>query len=73
MNFKESIQQKIITAANEYSKLIGIDFVVKSKDFKYKSEYLLRFHKDNFLHLTGVITSLTLVLIQISCYLILHL
>ncbi len=58
MTFKESIQQKLIAAAKEYSKLIGIDFVIKSDEFKYRSEYLLRFHKDNFLHLTGINTKL---------------
>ena len=58
MAFKESIQQKLIAAAKEYSKLIGVDFVIKSDEFKYRSEYLLRFHKDNFLHLTGINTKL---------------
>lgn len=58
MTFKESIQQKLIIAAKEYSKLIGCDFVIRSNDFKYRNEYLLRFHKDNFLHLTGINTKL---------------
>lgn len=58
MTFKESIQSKLIIAAKEYSKLIGVDFVIKSNDFKYRNEYLLRFHKDNFLHLTGINTKL---------------
>ena len=58
MTFKESIRDKLIIAANEYYKLVGIDFIVKSKSFAYRSMYLLRFHKDNFLHLTGVYTKL---------------
>ena len=58
MTFRESVREKLIIAANDYNKLVGVDFFVKSKDFKTKSAYLLRFHKDNFLHLTGVLTNL---------------
>ena len=58
MTFKEAVQNKLIISAKEYQKLIGIDFVVTSKDFKYNNKYVLRFHKDNFLHLTGVFTNL---------------
>ena len=54
MDFKLSTRNKLIIAANEYNKLVGIDFVVQSDKFLYKKEYILRFHKDNFLHLTGV-------------------
>ena len=53
MTFKESVRDKLIIAANEYYKLVGIDFIVVSDNFVYRNEYLLRFHKDNFLHLTG--------------------
>ena len=59
MTFKESVQSKLIIAANEYKRLIGIDFIIKSNHFKINNEYLIRFHNDNFLHLTGVITSLS--------------
>ena len=58
MTFKEAVKEKLVVAANEYSKLVGIDFLVQSKEFKNNSSYLLRFHKDNFLHLTGVLTTL---------------
>ena len=58
MAFKESILNKLIIAANEYYKLVGIDFVITSDNFVYRNEYLLRFHKDNFLHLTGVHTKI---------------
>ena len=54
MTFKESVREKLKIAANEYYKLVGVDFVIVSDSFIYRSEYLLRFHKDNFLHLTGV-------------------
>ena len=59
MSFTESIKNKLIIAASEYNKLIGIDFIMKSERFVFKKEYVLRFHKDNFLHLTGVITPLS--------------
>ena len=58
MTFKESIRNKLIIAAAEYKKLIGIAFIIQSKDFILRKQYILRFHEDNFLHLTGVITSL---------------
>ena len=50
MTFKESVLAKLLMCANEYNKLIGIDFVITSKYFVNKDVYLLRFHKDNFLH-----------------------
>ena len=58
MTFKESVLAKLLMCANEYNKLIGIDFVITSKYFVNKDVYLLRFHKDNCLHLTGVTTKL---------------
>ena len=59
MPFKEEIKAKLTVAAIEYQKLLNIDFIIKSPDFKLKDEYTLRFHEDNFLHLTGVETKLT--------------
>lgn len=59
MTFKESIKEKLIIAANEYFKLVGFDFVITSEKFFYRKEYILRFYKDNFLHLTGVCTKLS--------------
>lgn len=38
--------------------LIGVDFIVTSNFFVKNKVYLLRFHMDNFLHLTGVSTKL---------------
>ena len=58
MVFKESVLSKLFIAAQEYNKLLGFTFVFKSKSFKYKTEYVIKFHKDNFLHLTGVETTL---------------
>lgn len=56
--FKESVRNKLMLASNEYMKLVGFTYVIESNEFEYRSEYRLRFHKDNFLHLTGVITNL---------------
>ena len=58
MTFKESILSKLFVAAKEYEKLLGFSFVFKSNHFIYRSEYLIKFYKDNFLHLTGVETRL---------------
>ena len=58
MAFKEEVKLKLNKAANEYSKLLKADFIIRSPNFKYKEEYILRFHEDNFLHLTGVETRL---------------
>ena len=58
MTYKEVIKEKLIKAANEYCKLINNDFIIASNQFIYQKEYLLRFHKGNFLHLTGVETNL---------------
>ena len=68
MTFKESVQHKLNVAAKDYSKLVGIDFVIKSNEFKYRNEYLLRFHKDNFLHLTGINTKLKATVFFEKCF-----
>ena len=68
MTFKESVRDKLTIAAKQYSKLVGVDFVLHSLDFKYRTEYLLRFHKDNFLHLTGVLTNLKAIDFYEKCF-----
>ena len=69
MNFKESVRTKLIIAAKEYSTLLDVDFVIKSDSFVLKKKYLLRFHKDNFLHLTGVTTTLKASTFYEKCFL----
>ena len=58
-SFKEKVLHSILVGAQSYRKLLGIDFKVFSPHFVQRQEYLLRFHEDNFLHLTGVLTSLS--------------
>ena len=58
-SFKENVLDFILVGAKSYQALLGIDFKVKSPSFVERQEYLLRFNEDNFLHLTGVLTSLT--------------
>lgn len=56
---KESVLSTIIRGAMDYSKLLGRTFVFRSDSFQLRKEYAIRFHKSNFLHLTGVITGLS--------------
>lgn len=58
-SFKENVLDSILTGAKSYQSLLGFDFVVKSDAFRFRGEYVIRFHADNFLHLTGVGTSLS--------------
>ena len=57
-SFKERVLSGIISGALSYSSLIGKQIKVKSPLFKIRNEYVLRFFPRNFLHLTGVHTSL---------------
>ncbi|MCQ2786956.1 MAG: PBECR4 domain-containing protein [Bacilli bacterium] len=45
-------------AALSYSKLIGFDFILSSNLLKYQNQYIVRFRKENFLHLTGIETNI---------------
>lgn len=57
--FKLRALELLKTGAKEYSKLLGIDFVLTSEKFVNRNRYVLRFYEGNFLHLTGVLTTLT--------------
>lgn len=57
-SFKQRAFELLKVGATEYSKLLGIDFVLISDKFKNRDKYVLRFYEGNFLHLTGVETSL---------------
>lgn len=56
---KKSVLSTIIQGAKDYSKLLGRTFAFESDSFQFKKEYFVKFHKNNFLHLTGVITKLS--------------
>ena len=57
--FKLRALELLKNGAKEYSKLLGIDFVLVSNKFVNRKKYILRFYEGNFLHLTGVLTALT--------------
>lgn len=57
-SFKETIQLQLIQAAKSYSALLDKRIEISSSDFKLSKKYVIRFYKSNFLHLTGVLTSM---------------
>ena len=57
--FKETINNRLIESARKYQSLIGKMVVVASESFVMKKEYIVRFYETNFLHLTGIKTSLS--------------
>ena len=57
--FKETIKNRLIESARKYQSLIGKRIVVASESFVMKKEYIVRFYETNFLHLTGIKTSLS--------------
>ena len=57
--FKETVKNRLIEAARKYQSLIGKKIVITSESFILKKEYIIRFYETNFLHLTGIKTSLS--------------
>ena len=57
--FKETIRNRLIDSAIKYHSLLDKKIFITSESFTIKKEYILRFYKTNFLHLTGVKTSLS--------------
>ena len=58
-SFKITIKNKLVQAANSYSCLLNKKIVLSSDEFEYTDQYIIRFFKTNFLHLTGVKTILS--------------
>ena len=58
-SFKSTIKNKLIQAASNYSKLLDKKVIISSDSFDVSNTYIIRFFKTNFVHLTGVSTSLT--------------
>lgn len=56
--FKENVKSQLIVAAQSYFFLIDKNVLLKSEEFKNRKMYRLAFTKSNFLHLSGVLTSL---------------
>ena len=57
-SFKEKVKNLLLVAAQQYFTLLNKTIVIKSDKFKYQEKYSIKFNKDNFLHLTGVISKL---------------
>lgn len=58
-SFKERVRLQLVSSAKVYFEhLVCKDYLVYSKEFKYQKFYLVSAKEDNFLHLTGVRTSL---------------
>lgn len=56
--YKKKILRTILFSAELYSELCENVYVVSSPDFEKSESYVLHFYPQNFLHLTGVKTSL---------------
>ena len=52
--FKNKIKAQLLEAAQDYSKLITRAIVLESNEFVFQKRYVLKFNRANFLHLTGV-------------------
>ena len=56
--FKENVKSQLIVAAQSYFSLLDKNVLLKSKQFKNRKICRLPFTKSNFLHLSGVLTTL---------------
>ena len=57
-SFKENVRKQLLVAAQEYFSLLNKTVIIKSEDFEFQKIYIIKFDKTNFLHLTGVISTL---------------
>ncbi|WP_295237339.1 PBECR4 domain-containing protein [Veillonella sp.] len=59
-SFKENIRGKLVAAAKAYLEcFINVEYLIYSRFFVCKRYYILTAKEDNFLHLTGVTSSLS--------------
>lgn len=58
MLFEEETLLIILESAQSYSKLCDYVYIISSDDFKEQNYYAIHFYPQNFLHLTGVKTTL---------------
>ena len=66
--FKETIKEHLIKSARKYRLLVNKSIILSSYDFRAKSKYIVRFYETNFLHLTGVRTSLSAIVFFNKCF-----
>ena len=67
-NEQFNIKQALIDSAQSYFLLLKNELIIRSKRFVNSSEYKLRFFETNFLHLTGLKTTLTSKEFYDRCY-----
>ncbi len=67
-SFKENVRQQLLVAAQEYFALLKKTITIESNDFEFQKKYIIKFNKSNFLHLTGVISSLKAADFFDKCY-----
>ena len=58
-SFKETIKNLLIESAKKYQFLVKTKIEITSDGFAMKKTYVIRFYETNFLHLTGVKTTLS--------------
>ena len=63
-----NIKQALIESSQSYFKLLNKCIVLVSPDFSEKNSYTLKFFRTNFLHLTGLKTSLSTEEFFLRCY-----
>ena len=63
-----NIKKALIDSAQSYFKLLNCDIIIKSTNFVQSNSYILKFFKTNFLHLTGLKTSLPTEVFFLKCY-----
>lgn len=59
IDFKLYIKKCLLDSAKEYSFYLNKAIYIKNIGFENKKEYIIRFYKTNFLHLTGIKTHLS--------------
>ena len=68
-SFKEIVQLKLMDCAVLYYELlVQKDYLIFSRNFRYRKYYIVSAFEDNFLHLTGVQTSLEAKTFFEKCY-----
>lgn len=60
ISFEERVKNELILYAKLYQQnFLDIEYFIYTSEFVYSKYYTIKAYKDNFLHLTGVSTSLT--------------
>jgi len=68
-SFKERVKEMLISYAQDYKAYyVNYEYLLCSKAFKNNSYYIVSAHEDNYLHLTGVHTTLSASVFFQKCY-----